>query len=139
MEETKETTKKTTTTKKAAPKSAAKKTTAKKTTTKAKVASTTSSKSEKINVTATPKKESKTTKESTNVTQEIDAFAAISLILGFASMITWLYPLLGVAVAIPGLSIGIVTHETKRSNYSLIGIVMSLVGIILSIIKAFSA
>ena len=102
-------------------------------------ASTTSSKSEKINVTATPKKESKTTKESTNVTQEIDAFAAISLILGFASMITWLYPLLGVAVAIPGLSIGIVTHETKRSNYSLIGIVMSLVGIILSIIKAFSA
>ena len=136
MEETKETTKKTTTTKKAAPKSAAKKTTAKKTTTKA---STTSSKSEKIKVTATPKKESKTTKESTNVTQEIDAFAAISLILGFASMITWLYPLLGVAVAIPGLSIGIVTHETKRSNYSLIGIVMSLVGIILSIIKAFSA
>lgn len=54
-------------------------------------------------------------------------------------MITWLYPLLGVAVAIPGLSIGIVTHETKRSNYSLIGIVMSLVGIILSIVKAFSA
>lgn len=138
MEETKETTKKTTTTKKAAPKSAAKKTTAKKTTTKAKAASTTSSKSEKIKVTATPKKESKTTKESTNITQEIDAFAAISLILGFASMITWLYPL-GVAVAIPGLSIGIVTHETKRSNYSLIGIVMSLVGIILSIVKAFSA
>lgn len=137
MEETKETTKKTTT-KKAAPKSAAKKTTAKKTTTKAKAASTTSSKSEKINVTATPKKESKTTKESTNVTQEIDAFAAISLVLGAASMITWLYPILGVAVAIPGLSMGIVTHETRRSNYSLLGIVMSLVGIILSIIKAFS-
>lgn len=138
MEETKETTKKTTTTKKAAPKSAAKKTTTKKTTTQ-KVANTVSSKKEKFNVTATPKNETKTTKESANVVQEIDAFAAISLILGFASMITWLYPLLGVAVAIPGLSIGIVTHETKRSNFSLIGIVMSLVGIILSIIKAFSA
>ena len=55
-----------------------------------------------------------------------------------ASMITWLYPILGIAVAIPGLSMGIVTHETRRSNYSLLGIVMSLVGIILSIIKAFS-
>ena len=53
-------------------------------------------------------------------------------------MITWLYPILGIAVAIPGLSMGIVTHETRRSNYSLLGIVMSLVGIILSIIKAFS-
>lgn len=133
MEETKETTKKN------APKSAAKKTTAKKTTTKAKTASTPSNKSEKINVTAAPKKENKITKESTNMTQEIDAFAAISLILGAASMITWLYPILGVAVAIPGLSIGIVTHETRRSNYSLLGIVMSLVGIILSIIKGFSA
>lgn len=138
MEETKETTKKTTTTKKAAPKSAAKKTTAKKTTTKTKTASTTSNKSEKTNVTAAPKKENKTTKEPTNMAQEIDAFAAISLILGAASMITWLYPILGVAVAIPGLSMGIVTHETRRSNYSLLGIVMSLVGIILSIIKAFS-
>lgn len=133
MEETKETTKKT------APKSAAKKTTAKKTTTKAKTASTPSNKSEKFNVTVAPKKENKITKESTNMTQEIDAFAAISLILGAASMITWLYPILGVAVAIPGLSIGIVTHETRRSNYSLLGIVMSLVGIILSIIKGFSA
>lgn len=138
MEETKGTTKKTTTTKKAAPKTAAKKTTTKKTTTP-KVANTVSSKKEKINVTATPKNETKKNTSTTQVTQEIDAFAAISLVLGAASMITWLYPILGVAVAIPGLSMGIVTHETKRSNYSLLGIVMSLVGIILSIIKAFSA
>lgn len=70
--------------------------------------------------------------------QEIDAFAAISLILGVASMITWLYPILGVSIAIPGISMGIVTHEIRRSYYSLIGIVMSLVGIVLSIVKMFS-
>lgn len=129
MEETKETTKKTTakktTTKKAATKPAAKKTTTPKTTTK-KVAETTTTKKEAVN-----------TKEQVNV-QEVDAFAAISLILGIASLITWLYPILGVSIAIPGLSMGIVTHETRRSNYSLLGIVMSLIGIILSIVKTFS-
>lgn len=82
-------------------------------------------------------KESVYTKKQDN-TQEIDAFAAISLILGVASMITWLYPILGVSIAIPGISMGIVTHETRRSYYSLIGIVMSLVGIVLSIVKMFS-
>lgn len=82
-------------------------------------------------------KESVYTKKQDN-TQEIDAFAAISLVLGVASMITWLYPILGVSIAIPGLSMGIVTHETRRSYYSLIGIVMSLVGIVLSIVKMFS-
>ena len=82
-------------------------------------------------------KESVYTKKQDN-TQEIDAFAAISLVLGVASMITWLYPILGVSIAIPGISMGIVTHETRRSYYSLIGIVMSLVGIVLSIVKMFS-
>ncbi len=82
-------------------------------------------------------KESVYTKKQDN-TQEIDAFAAISLVLGVASMITWLYPILGVSIAIPGISMGIVTHEIRRSYYSLIGIVMSLVGIVLSIVKMFS-
>ena len=82
-------------------------------------------------------KESVYTKKQDN-TQEIDAFAAISLVLGVASMITWLYPILGVSIAIPGISMGIVTHEIRRSYYSLIGIVMRLVGIVLSIVKMFS-
>ena len=82
-------------------------------------------------------KESVYTKKQDN-TQEIDAFAAISLVLGVASMITWLYPILGVSIAIPGISMGIVTHEIRRRYYSLIGIVMSLVGIVLSIVKMFS-
>ena len=82
-------------------------------------------------------KESVYTKKQDN-TQEIDAFAAISLVLGVASMITWLYPIIGVSIAIPGISMGIVTHEIRRSYYSLIGIVMSLVGIVLSIVKMFS-
>ena len=84
-----------------------------------------------------PKKQD-TNKTTQTTLHEIDAFAAISCILGVASLITWLYPILGVAVAIPGLSIGIVTHETRRSYYSLLGIVMSLVGIILSIVKSLS-
>lgn len=89
-------------------------------TTKNKTAKKTTQKNEKVNL------------------QGIDAFAAISLILGVASMITWLFPILGVSIGIPGLAIGIVTHETKRSNYSLIGIVMCLIGITLAIIKNFS-
>jgi len=85
----------------------------------------------------TTSKKTATKKEKVNL-QEIDAFAAISLILGVASMITWLFPILGISISIPGLAIGIVTHETRRSNYSLIGIVMCLVGITLAIIKNFS-
>lgn len=82
----------------------------------------------------------KTAAKKENVkTQEVDAFAAISLILGVASMITWLFPILGISISIPGLAIGIVSHETKRSNYSLIGLVMCLVGITLAIIKNFCA
>lgn len=87
---------------------------------------------------ATKLKKEKNSNTSHSEVYEIDAFAAISLILGVASMITWLYPILGIAVAIPGISMGIVTHETKRSYYSLLGIVMSLVGIILSIVKSLS-
>ena len=77
-----------------------------------------------------------TKKENTKL-QEVDAFAALSLILGIASMITWLFPILGISISIPGLAIGIVSHETKRSNYSLIGLVMCLVGITLALIKNF--
>lgn len=134
MEETKETTKKTT-----AKKTTAKKTTTKKATTKpvAKTPSTPKKTTKKVTETTTPKKETVDTKAQVNI-QEVDAFAAISLILGVASLITWLYPILGVSIAIPGLSMGIVTHETRRSNYSLLGIVMSLIGIILSIVKLFS-
>ena len=83
------------------------------------------------------KKTTEKKEEKVNV-QYIDAFSIISLILGCAGMIAWIFPILGVSLAIPGLSIGIVTHEIKRSNYALIGIVMSLVGVILSIIKAFA-
>ena len=147
MEETKETTKKTTVKKSAKPAAKTTKTTTTKKSTKP---------AAKATRTTTTTKKSDTTKKATNTVkkpvvekkvnvnansnnvQEVDAFAAISLILGIASLITWLYPILGVSIAIPGLSIGIVTHETRRSNYSLLGIVMSLVGIILSIIKAFS-
>lgn len=130
MEETKETTKKTTAKKSTKPTA---KTTTKKTATTKKANDTVkeqvSEKKEKVNVNAQA--------TSDNV-QEVDAFAAISLVLGAASLITWLYPILGVSIAIPGLSIGIVTHETRRSNYALLGIVMSLVGIVLSIVKTFS-
>lgn len=142
MEEIKDTTKKTTTKKTTKP-AAKKTTTAKKSTTtkKTTTAKTTTTKK----ATTTPKKEVVEKKEDVNVNttnndpiKEVDAFAAISLVLGAASLITWLYPILGVAIAIPGLSMGIVTHETRRSNYSLLGIVMSLVGIILSIVKTFS-
>ena len=79
------------------------------------------------------------TKKENAKPQEVDAFAALSLILGVASMITWLFPILGISISIPGLAIGIVSHETKRSNYSLIGLVMCLVGITLAIIKNFCA
>lgn len=128
MEETKDTTKKTT--------KPAAKTTTKKATTAAKKTTTTKKTTTKASV--VEKQEPKANTNTKIDAKEVDAFAAISLVLGAASLITWLYPILGVAIAIPGLSMGIVTHETKKSNYSLLGIVMSLVGIILSIIKAFS-
>ncbi len=122
MEKTKEATKK--------------KTTAKTTTKKTNAKTPTTKKSTSTPKTVEKKEEVKV--ENKKVTYEVDAFAAISFILGVASLITWLYPILGVAIAIPGLAIGIVTHETRRSNYSLLGIVMSLVGIILSILKVFT-
>ena len=84
------------------------------------------------------KKGTPTKKEKSNVQEGVDAFAVISLVLGGASMILWAYPLFGISVSIPGLALGIVTHETKRSNYSLIGIVMCLVGLILSLVKLFA-
>lgn len=135
MEETKETTKKTSAKKSTKPTA---KTTTKTKTTPAKKTSTTKKATNTVKEQVVEKKgKVNLNTKSTNV-QEVDAFAAISLILGIASLITWLYPILGVSIAIPGLSMGIVTHETRRSNYSLLGIVMSLVGIILSIVKTFS-
>ena len=126
MEETKENTKKVATKKATTKKATAEKSTATKNNVNKKVEN------------ATEVKKEVNSNTSQSEVYEIDAFAAISLILGVASMITWLYPILGIAVAIPGLSMGIVTHETKRSYYSLLGIVMSLVGIILSIVKSLS-
>lgn len=134
MEETKETTKKTTAKKSTKPVA---KTATKKTTT-AKKATTTKKTANPVKEQVVDRKEKVNVNTKSNNVHEIDAFAAISLVLGAASLITWLYPILGVSIAIPGLSMGIVTHETRRSNYSLLGIVMSLVGIILSIVKTFS-
>ena len=108
--------------------------------TKQSKSNTTSNKKVKseTNVKQTNTKKETTNKNSQSPVHEIDAFAAISCVLGVASLVTWLYPVLGVAVAIPGLSIGIVNHETRKSYYSLLGIIMSLIGIILSIVKNFS-
>lgn len=135
MEETKETTKKTSAKKSTKPTAKA---TTKTKTTPAKKTSTTKKATNTIKEQVVEKKEKVNVNAKFTNVKEVDAFAAISLILGIASLITWLYPILGVSIAIPGLSMGIVTHETRRSNYSLLGIVMSLVGIILSIVKTFS-
>ena len=133
MEETKETkgtkkvTKKTNTTKKATTtaKSTQKKaTTTPKTTTK-KVVEVKTEEKEKLN----------NDMDIQFSNQEIHAFSVISFILGIASLTAWINPILGVSIAIPGFVVGLLSRASTKSSSSLLGTIMSLIGIILSIIN----
>lgn len=69
-----------------------------------------------------------------NVTY-IDAFSVIALILGGFSMFAWGYPLIGLSIGIPGLVLGLIARITSKTDTALIGFLMSLIGIIISIMN----
>jgi hypothetical protein len=56
-----------------------------------------------------------------------------SLILGVSSLIVWCCPLIGLPVAITGLVLGIVARNSPNRGMAITGIVLSAVGLLLSV------
>lgn len=96
-------------------------------------------KSNKVKNSSNAKKTSKDTINDNQNLQEnityIDAFSVIALILGGFSMFAWGYPLIGLSIGIPGLVLGLISRITSKTDTALIGFLMSLIGIIISIMK----
>ena len=62
--------------------------------------------------------------------------AFTSLVLGIASLLAWLIPVLGLPISIVGLILGIFGLRSTRSGVATGGIVTSGIGLALSLINA---
>jgi hypothetical protein len=58
--------------------------------------------------------------------------ATASLVLGICSLLLWLCPIIGAVVGIIGLVLGIQAKNVQRSGAATAGVVMSLIGLVLS-------
>lgn len=63
-----------------------------------------------------------------------DPLAIVSIILGIASLLIWIFPLLGIAISVSGLILGVRSYRSKKINTALLGIILSAVGLGLSLI-----
>ncbi len=61
--------------------------------------------------------------------------ATASLILGICSVVMWLCPLVGIAVAITGLVLGIQSNREHRRKTAVAGIVLSIIGLALTVVN----
>jgi hypothetical protein len=59
-----------------------------------------------------------------------------SLVLGIASLVFWLLPILGFPVAIAGLITGVLARSGSRRGMALAGMICSIIGFALSLINA---
>lgn len=62
--------------------------------------------------------------------------ALASMILGIISLITWLIPLFGFPTSITGLILGIIGRKSENKGKATAGIIMSSVGLVLSLVNA---
>jgi len=61
--------------------------------------------------------------------------AVASLVLGIVSLIAWFIPLLGLPISIVGLVLGIKSVKSEKRGMAIAGIVMSSIGLVLTIIN----
>lgn len=59
-----------------------------------------------------------------------------SLVLGIIAMIAWLCPLIGLPIAIVGLILGILSLKTPKRGLAIAGIVLSGIGLLLTLANA---
>lgn len=69
-------------------------------------------------------------------TAEAGGKAVASLVLGIISMIAWCLPIIGLPVAIAGLVLGVLDRQSSKAGMAIAGIVLSSVGLALSLINA---
>ena len=63
-------------------------------------------------------------------------FAIASLVLGVINMCSWLYPLAGGLMAVVGIVLGFLGLKSSRKTLAIIGIALSVLGGILTILNA---
>jgi hypothetical protein len=61
--------------------------------------------------------------------------AIAALILGCVSLVAWCCPLLGLAISIPGLILGIFGLKSSRRGMALAGVILCSLGLVLSAIN----
>ena len=59
--------------------------------------------------------------------------AVVGLILGIASLLAWLLPLLGYPVSIVGIVMGALGTKSEKRSMAIVGLVLSIIGLILTI------
>ena len=62
--------------------------------------------------------------------------AVISLILGILGMLAWLLPFMGLPITITGIILGVSGRKTTDRNMAFAGLVLSIIGLVLTIINA---
>jgi hypothetical protein len=62
--------------------------------------------------------------------------ARASLVLGLAAMISWCFPPVGFPIALAGLILGMAGLESENRRSAIAGVVLSVLGIVLSIVAA---
>jgi len=65
-----------------------------------------------------------------------DGKAIASLVLGILGLILWFCPLIGLGVTVPGLVRGIMSRNQRPSGMATAGIVLCVIGLVLSLINA---
>ncbi|MFZ0544319.1 MAG: hypothetical protein WAM60_02705 [Candidatus Promineifilaceae bacterium] len=69
-------------------------------------------------------------------TSNDEYFAIGSLIIGIISLCAWLFPICGLPLAIAGAVLGFLGRDSSKRTMALIGLALSVVAIVLSIINA---
>ncbi len=60
--------------------------------------------------------------------------AIVSIVLGTVSLLIWIFPLLGILISVAGLTFGVLSHRAAKLNIATLGIILSAVGLGLSLI-----
>ena len=63
-----------------------------------------------------------------------DPLALVSIVFGIISLIIWIFPPLGAPLSLTGLILGVKSHRLTNSNIAILGIILSSVGLGLSLL-----
>ncbi|MBR3575257.1 MAG: hypothetical protein IKN97_08850 [Lachnospiraceae bacterium] len=64
--------------------------------------------------------------------------ATAALVLGIISLVAWLIPIIGYPVTIVGLVLGIKSVKSEKRGMAIAGIVMSSIGLVLSLVNSIA-